>query len=136
MRPVAKLSRLVSVLLLISFPAILSFSQENEAFEGPEHARKRAEEFWKLRGIKPGTNAARLRLRALAHRDKIRARDLAARAQASVNYGTSLTSVPWISIGPTAVLEGGVPNAGRVDALALDPSNENIVYAGTAGGGV
>jgi photosystem II stability/assembly factor-like uncharacterized protein len=42
---------------------------------------------------------------------------------------TSASAAPWVSIGPTNV-------GGRVTAIALDPTNANIIYAGAAGGGV
>jgi hypothetical protein len=48
----------------------------------------------------------------------------------------------WIEQGPGPILGGGNveiaggPEAGAVQALAVDPTNANIVYAGTVNGGV
>jgi len=42
---------------------------------------------------------------------------------------TAASTVPWTSIGPTNI-------GGRIAAIALDPTNANIIYAGAAGGGV
>ncbi len=40
-----------------------------------------------------------------------------------------LDPLQWINLGPTNV-------AGRVSAVAVDPTNPNVIYRGTAGGGV
>jgi hypothetical protein len=51
-------------------------------------------------------------------------------------------STTWIEQGPGPILNGGNveipggPEAGAVQALAVDPTNANIVYAGTVNGGV
>jgi photosystem II stability/assembly factor-like uncharacterized protein len=42
---------------------------------------------------------------------------------------TAASTVPWVSIGPTNI-------GGRMTAIALDPTNSNIIYTGAAGGGV
>jgi len=55
----------------------------------------------------------------------------------------TVPSTTWIEQGPGPILNGGFtegipgqPEAGAVQALAVDPSNANIVYAGTVNGGV
>ena len=50
----------------------------------------------------------------------------------TLNKGKSISDVtpnPWISLGPTNI-------GGRVLALAVDPSNPNIIWAGSASGGL
>ena len=47
----------------------------------------------------------------------------------------------WTSIGPTPISNGqtnpqSVPVSGRVNAIAFNPSNSNIIYIGAADGGV
>ncbi len=47
--------------------------------------------------------------------------------------GQTLT---WQSLGPDTISTSTGPVAGRVSAIALHPSNENIIYLGTASGGL
>src|SRR5271169_5193583 len=49
---------------------------------------------------------------------------------------TAPPSATWTSIGPQPLNNAGIANAGRVWALAVNPQNPAIVYAGTDGGGV
>jgi len=42
----------------------------------------------------------------------------------------------WINIGHTASVGGVKAQQGRVNTIAFDPVNANIVYAGAAGGGI
>jgi photosystem II stability/assembly factor-like uncharacterized protein len=44
----------------------------------------------------------------------------------------------WQELGPTTILNGwgGMENAGRMTALAVDPTDSRIVYAGAASGGI
>jgi hypothetical protein len=46
----------------------------------------------------------------------------------------TLNPVSWQSIGPSPVMYG--PNTGRVTALAPNPTNANIMYAGSENGGI
>jgi photosystem II stability/assembly factor-like uncharacterized protein len=46
-----------------------------------------------------------------------------------------LSSTAWTPLGPVA-LGGGQPAAGRIAALAADPTNANVLYVAAAGGGV
>ena len=53
-------------------------------------------------------------------------------------------SATWVSLGPGPILQGqpkgldpqGNPDVGAVNALALDPTNPNVLYAATTDGGV
>ena len=44
----------------------------------------------------------------------------------------------WTELGPKPITKNGTYGnvSGRVDALAIDPTNPNVIFAGTAGGGV
>jgi hypothetical protein len=52
-----------------------------------------------------------------------------------------LSTTAWTALGPAPIVSGigvvpGNPNTGRVESLATDPTNSNIIYVATAGGGV
>ncbi len=53
---------------------------------------------------------------------------------------TKSSTNPWIQVGPveTPLSNGyvGYPGKGRINVIAEDPNNENIMYAGSAAGGV
>jgi hypothetical protein len=44
--------------------------------------------------------------------------------------------VPWAFSGPVDLRSGGDAWSGRVNAVAVDPTNANVIYIGAAGGGV
>jgi protein involved in polysaccharide export with SLBB domain len=51
----------------------------------------------------------------------------------------SLNGTVWVPIGPSPIVEGGVTGItanGQVTAIAVNPNNPNIIYIGTAWGGV
>ena len=48
----------------------------------------------------------------------------------------SLQGTVWAPIGPSPINEGGVGDNGLVTAIAVSPTNPNVIYIGTAGGGV
>lgn len=48
----------------------------------------------------------------------------------------ALVDTRWRSLGPDRVLDNGVATAGRVSAIAIHPTDMNIIYAGGAQGGV
>ena len=49
---------------------------------------------------------------------------------------TALTTTAWRALGPDRVREGGDFRAGRVSAVAIHPDDPDIIYAGSATGGV
>ncbi len=58
-------------------------------------------------------------------------------------FGTPVTGVQgtvWIPIGPSPLLSDGSSTAtklnGRVNSIALNPNNPNVIYQGSAGGGL
>lgn len=62
--------------------------------------------------------------------------------QQQLNNPNNVQSAPaWISEGPAPIPNGqttgaSVPVSGRVTAIAIHPSNPNVVYVGTANGGI
>jgi hypothetical protein len=48
----------------------------------------------------------------------------------------SLTGTVWTPIGPSPIDQGAINANGQVTAIAFNPSNPNIIYIGTAWGGV
>ncbi len=48
----------------------------------------------------------------------------------------SLNGTVWTPIGPSPIAQGGSPVSGLVSAIAINPANPNLIYIGTAGGGV
>jgi hypothetical protein len=48
----------------------------------------------------------------------------------------TLKGTVWASIGPSPMLEGTLSANGTTTAIAINPNNSNIIYQGTAGGGV
>ncbi|AUC21145.1 hypothetical protein BTO15_02995 [Polaribacter sejongensis] len=59
---------------------------------------------------------------------------------ASTKAKTSSTTKAWEQIGPTAIVNKNYnfdyPGPGRVDVVAVDPNNANIMYVGTPSGGL
>ncbi|CAM2188784.1 Abnormal spindle-like microcephaly-associated protein ASH domain-containing protein [Paraburkholderia sacchari] len=48
----------------------------------------------------------------------------------------SLNGTVWAPIGPSPINQGAITSNGQVTAIAVHPTNSNIVYIGTAWGGV
>jgi hypothetical protein len=48
----------------------------------------------------------------------------------------SLNGTTWIPIGPSPIDQGGITANGQVTAIAVNPNNPNIIYIGTAWGGI
>ncbi len=48
----------------------------------------------------------------------------------------SLNGTVWAPIGPSPIDQGGINANGQVTSIAIHPSNSNIIYIGTAWGGV
>ena len=84
---------------------------------------------------------AQLRLEAIEH-----TRQMAGAEAAGVDAGDPVAPTPgssnWVQMGPMAIPNGQTYSSarvlvsGRVTAIVVDPTDSNIVYAGTAQGGV
>ena len=48
----------------------------------------------------------------------------------------SLNGTVWAPIGPSPIDQGAISANGQVTAIAVNPNNSNIIYIGTAWGGV
>jgi hypothetical protein len=48
----------------------------------------------------------------------------------------SLNGTAWTPIGPSPISENITQDNGLVTAIAISPFNQNVIYIGTAGGGV
>ena len=48
----------------------------------------------------------------------------------------TLKGTVWAPVGPSPMLEGTLSANGTTTAIAVNPNNSNIIYQGTAGGGV
>lgn len=143
MRSILRLLLLFFFVLPLPF---LLFSQQNDndpERESPDIAQKRAEWFAHQRGVEPGQLPSLRRLQAFRHLEQMRTDEMQ-RATALATGSVSpevvaavnpLSSTPWKAIGP-APLSAGTPVSGRVAALAVDPRNALVVYAGAADGGV
>ena len=63
-----------------------------------------------------------------------------ARTSSTTKAKTASTTKPWLQIGPTAIVNKNenfdYPGPGRVDVVAVDPNNDNIMYVGTPAGGL
>src|SRR5205085_10965549 len=72
------------------------------------------------------------------HRAAPRLRRCEPRDLPSASLPLSLTS--WNEVGPAPVVSGqtpgGLPISGRASSVAVHPTNPDIIYLGTAGGGV
>ena len=48
----------------------------------------------------------------------------------------SLQGTVWAPMGPSPIAENALRANGLVSAIAINPNNPNLIYIGTAGGGV
>lgn len=116
-----------------------SFAQEREK---DDRQAAREEWFYSQRAYPLGRIPPLARVNAIAEIQRI---DAAARqrrqqlrtASVADTVGKTLDAATWTSIGPKPT-DGGSTyvTAGRVNAIAIDPRDNNVVYIGTAEGGV
>src|SRR6266436_8629786 len=133
----------IRLTVAILFCTSLGFAQQQpEPPEGGDMIRQRMEWFYNQRAYPLKHIPAGARLRALEQMNQM----LANEAQSAIPNAddsseassAAISSTRWTLIGPEPTDTAyNVPiTAGRVAALAVDPSNANVVYAGAAGGGV
>lgn len=117
---------------------------ENEKDEEAEEARlspaereafleKRAEAFGILRGLNNN--------RTVDPRDRVEAVNKMERQEELVamrpsSPEKSAITAAWTAIGPAPINIGATKNSGRTTAIAVHPTNPNIVYVGAAQGGL
>lgn len=131
------------VAICVGVLSIVSFAQErSEELDDKEAARD--EWFYSQREYPLGQILAGARLRAIAEIQNIQ-RTIRTRRQTASAAGNSLgaslaatlDAANWTSIGPQPTNGGSTyVTAGRVNAVAIDPRDNNTVYIGAAEGGV
>src|SRR5437588_3183334 len=127
-------------LLAVHAFCIPSFAQQRER---DDHERERDEWFYSQRSYPRSQIPAGARLNAIAEIKRI---DRAVRAvhqqppEAAAIDGSvaaTLDASTWTSIGPRPTDLGSIyVTAGRVNAIAIDPRDNNVVYMGAAAGGI
>jgi len=135
----------IRLTVAILFCTSLGFAQQqSEPPEEGDMIRQRMEWFYNQRAYPLKHIPAGARLRALKQLDQMLA-DEAATPNSDLSPENAFddpyaanSSTRWTLIGPepTSTHYSSPTVAGRVAALAVDPTNANVVYAGAAGGGV
>jgi uncharacterized protein (TIGR03437 family) len=118
-----------------------AFTQERESQrEIDDHQAERQEWFYQQRAYPLGRIPEGARLKAIEHLRQI---DQAARSRrtglSAAALQPRLTSDPanWSPIGPRPTNQGSTyVTAGRINAIAIDPRDNNTIYIGAAEGGV
>lgn len=125
---------------------------QTEAKERPDQARQRAEWFAQSRRLH-GRLPADLRIKGFKQLEQMRANEKARFAQrfgavtptqaataitptSPGDFSLAATQTPWTAIGPAPALNGNTRVSGRITAIAIDPQNTSVIYAGAADGGV
>src|SRR5580700_11027084 len=98
-----------------------------EKGEGGSFVRQRMDWFYKQRAFPHKHIPAGARLRALQQLDARLAAEAAARSRAGSRPGPAPISPTWTAIGPQPVDSFGLVSSGRVTAVAVDPTNNNVV---------
>ena len=137
--------RSTAPLLFCLFSLMLSFAPAQESdHETPDEIRQRDEAYRQVRSYPLAHIPAGVRAKAVAQRRVMEIQALAAQSSAGQTSAAQAAAVPaWTLIGPEPTIPllsepftGSPEISGRVSALAVDPTNANIVYAGGADGGV
>src|SRR5262249_11198436 len=132
---------LLMALALTAFGSPFSFAQQKaEEPEKKDTVRRRIEWFYNQRAfpfrqIPPGARANALREldEMLVREGKlVRRADGTVAAPAPPEAAAAPAVNPWTPIGPQPTNSGIGFVSGRVNALAVDPTNSNIVYLGGA----
>jgi uncharacterized protein (TIGR03437 family) len=136
------MKQLVAAICVGAFCSV-SFAQERDQ-ELDDKAAAREDWFYSQREYPLGQIPAGARLKAITEIHNIQ-RTVRVRSRTGATSGNSLNlslaaildAANWTSIGPQPT-DGGSTyvTAGRVNAVAIDPRNNNTVYIGAAEGGV
>jgi uncharacterized protein (TIGR03437 family) len=136
--------RITSVLLLF---LSLTYAQTPDRptptrNDDDDHQAERIEWFYSQRRYPNASIPAGARRNAILEINRMDAAARAARqvarreAQGAVPFALTTDSANWTLIGPKPTDPGPSATAGRIAALAVDPRDNNVVYAGAAEGGV
>jgi uncharacterized repeat protein (TIGR01451 family) len=136
----------IRLTVAILFCTSLGFAQQpSEPPEDSDTIRQRMEWFYNQRAYPLKHIPAGARLRALKQMDQMLAEEAQSATldtdlspESDFNVSGAISSTRWTLIGPEPTSNPyNVPTvAGRIAALAVDPTDSNVVYAGAAGGGV
>jgi uncharacterized protein (TIGR03437 family) len=133
----------VGAFCIVSLAQQVSFAQQREN-DVDDKAAAREEWFYSQREYPLGQIPAGARLKAIADIQNIQ-RTIRARRQTASAAGNAsgaslaatMDAANWTSIGPRPTDAGSTyVTAGRVNAVAVDPRDNNTVYIGAAEGGV
>jgi photosystem II stability/assembly factor-like uncharacterized protein len=135
-----KLCWIVLPLVLLATSQALAQDPISPPDSGPgtPMERKRAEYFARPRMYPLGFIPAEAIAQTNAQMDRIsrNQKNAPARPNATGLNLPSLSSTSWTSIGPQPTRYQGGTFSGWTNALAVDPRNSNVVYAGSPGGGI
>lgn len=110
--------------------------EDFEKAERGDFQKLRDEWFYGQRAYPHKHTPPGIRLQALKQLDAKIAAEKRAKALGP-RYGKPQQGRPlWTAIGPQPVDGFGLVNSGRVSAVAVDPTNNQVVYAGAADGGI
>jgi len=98
-----------------------------------EYLRLRNEQIAFLRGLDTAQPDSRGRAVRTMEREE---GDLAQRRKLGLAGSAGAVLAPWHPLGPSPIPNGSTSYSGRVTAIAIDPTDANIVYVGTAQGGL
>ncbi|HEX8566606.1 MAG TPA: hypothetical protein VF648_13250 [Pyrinomonadaceae bacterium] len=123
-------------------PDVPPFMMAKKGFDKEEFMQKRADQVALYRGMKDGDveeNIVR-RTKAIEEMEK-QEEELKAQAAAAAPDEQAALLAAWTPIGPDPIPNGQTESivtavSGRVTAIAVHPTNADIVYVGTAQGGV
>jgi photosystem II stability/assembly factor-like uncharacterized protein len=137
------LSRITGILLIaVSAAFAQQLDQTARPKEDDDRQEDRLEWFYSQRRYPSTTIPPGARRNAILQLQRIdvaaRAQRQQARAAAQGNMPFALTtdSSNWTMIGPKPTDPGTSSTAGRVNAIAIDPRDNNVIYIGAAEGGV
>jgi uncharacterized protein (TIGR03437 family) len=120
---------------LVVFSSVCFGQQARKPNEVDDKQAEREEWFYAQRAYPLGRIPTGARLKGIAEIENI---DAQARArQSSSMAARALEVAGWMSIGPQPTNAGSpYVTAGRINSIAIDPNNSNILYIGAAEGGV
>src|SRR5258708_29080770 len=125
-----------AITIILSALSLACFGQEVERENIDDHQAERQEWFYSQRQFPLGRIPTGARVNAIA---AIRNLEIAARQQRPLRQASGHAVDPnkWTLIGPRPTGAGTTNvTAGRVNAIAIDPRDNNTVYIGAAEGGV
>jgi len=135
--------RVTGILLIaVSTAFAQKLDQASRPKEDDDRQAERLEWFYNQRTYPNGSIPAGARRNAILQMERIDAAARARRQQArtevqgKVPFALTTDSSNWTMIGPKPTDPGSNSTSGRVNAIAIDPRDNNVIYIGAAEGGV